>query len=561
MSYRRNWLPYLWNLLFASLVLSVVAAWAPGNPGEPARWIPSPGRNEVDTNATASNKPKVRTDVAAFRARVNAALAESHAQRAVWGILVEDQDSGEMLCDLNSDRSFAPASNAKIVTSILALSVLGPDYKFRTTLESNGTLTDDGRLSGDLFLRGRGDPSLSNRVFPYSGNTDRQGAVESVLAELADAAVARGLREVDGDIVGDDSYFPYDPYPAGWSIGDIFFEFGAPVSAINFNDNTVSVTVQPAALAGDPPTVIFAPAAAGGTISLELKTGPPEEKPDFDVVREPGPNFILLRGTVPAGHSATTLDLSMMHPADTAAQALKQQLEGRGVRITGSVRVHHAPPPDTSDTGDLPPAADTFTPALGPDSTVLAEHDSPRLLEIVRMMNKISQNLYAELLLRTVGHEKGSIGTSNAGLKVEADFLKSVGVVDGDIELSDGSGLSRDDLVTPRGIVALLRYAARQPWGEDFQSTLPIAGIDGTLESRMKSTPASGLIDAKTGSLEHVNSLSGYATTLRGEHLVFAMFGNNNPDHGHDATATLDAIGVAMVETLGQPPKPRKKKK
>ena len=143
----------------------------------------------------------------------------------------------------------------------------------------------------------------------------------------------------------------------------------------------------------------------------------------------------------------------------------------------------------------------------------------------------------------------------------QADFLKSAGVVDGDIELSDGSGLSRDDLVTPRGIVALLRYASRQPWGEDFLSTLPIAGIDGTLESRMKSTPASGLIEAKTGSLEHVNSMSGYATTLRGEHLVFAMFGNNNPGHGHDAMATLDAISVAMVETLGQPPKPRKKKK
>jgi serine-type D-Ala-D-Ala carboxypeptidase/endopeptidase (penicillin-binding protein 4) len=561
MRQRRNWLPYLWNFLVASLLLSVVAAWAFVNRAEPVPRNPSRDRSAVATNAPASKKPKSRAGAAAFRARVDAALAESHASRALWGILVQDRDSGETLYDLNSDHSFTPASNAKIVTSILALSVLDRDYKFRTTLGSNGTLAEDGRLSGDLFLAGRGDPSLSNRVFPYSGKADRQGAVESVLAELADAAVAKGLREVDGDIVGDDSYFPYDPYPAGWSIGDIFFEFGAPVSAIAFNDNTVSVTVQPAALAGDPPTVTFAPAAALGTISLELKTGPAEEKPDFDVTREPGPNFILLRGTVPAGHSATTLDLGMMHPAETAALALKQLLEARGVHVTGSVRVHHSPPPDTSDAGDLPPAADAFAPALGPDSLLLAEHDSPRLLEIVRMMNKISQNLYAELLLRTVGHEKGSIGTSGAGLQVEADFLKSVGVVDGDIELSDGSGLSRDDLVTPRGIVALLRFASRQPWGEDFLSTLPIAGIDGTLESRMKSTPASGLIEAKTGSLEHVNSMSGYATTLRGEHLVFAMFGNNNPGHGRDATATLDAISVAMVETLGPPPKPGKKKK
>lgn len=561
MSYRRNWVPYLWNFLIAALLACVAGAWAFGNRAKPAPRKLSRDRNEAAMDAPTSKKLRVRAGVAAFRARVDAAFVETHAPRALWGVLIEDRDSGEQLFDLNSDRSFAPASNAKIVTSIFALSSLGPDYKFRTTLESNGALSDRGQLSGDLFLVGHGDPTLSNRVFPYSGKAEHQGAAESPLAELADAAVAKGLREVDGDIVGDDSYFPYDPYPAGWSVGDLFFEFGAPVSALDFNDNTITITIQPAAIASDPPTVTFSPAAAEGAISLELKTGPADEKPDFDVVREPGANFILLRGTVPAGQSATTLDFNMVHPAEIAARSLKQLLEARGVRITGTVRVHHSPPPDTSDMGDLPPATDTFTPALGTNSLVLAEHDSPRLLEIVRMMNKISQNLYAELLLRTVGREKSGIGASGAGLKVEGDFLKSVGVIDGEIDLSDGSGLSRDDLVTPRGVVALLRYAARQPWGEDFLSTLPVAGVDGTLESRMKSTPASGLIQAKTGSLEHDNSLSGYATTLRGEHLVFAMFCNNNADHGRDATATLDGISVAMVETLGRPPKPKKKKK
>ncbi|HKS81394.1 MAG TPA: D-alanyl-D-alanine carboxypeptidase/D-alanyl-D-alanine-endopeptidase [Candidatus Acidoferrales bacterium] len=554
-------MPYLWNFLIAALLVCVSGAWGFGNRVKPEPRNPSGDRSEAATNARASKKPAARAGVAAFRARVDAAFAQTNAPRALWGILVEDRDSGEPLFDLNSDRSFAPASNAKIVTSILALSSLGPDYKFRTTLESNGALSDSGQLSGDLFLMGRGDPTLSNRVFPYSGKVEHQGTAESPLAELADAAVAKGLREVDGDVVGDDSFFPYDPYPAGWSVGDLFFEFGAPVSAIDFNDNTVSINIQPAAIAGDPPTVTFAPAAAAGTISLELKTGPADEKPDFDVVREPTANFILLRGSVPAGQSATTLDFNMVHPAEIAARSLKQLLEARGVRITGTVRVHHAPPPDTSDTGDLPPTTDTFTPALGTSPLVLAEHDSPRLLEIVRMMNKISQNLYAELLLRTVGREKGGTGTSEVGLKVEGDLLESVGVIGGDIDLSDGSGLSRDDLVTPRGVVALLRYAARQPWGEDFLSTLPISGVDGTLESRMKSTPATGLIQAKTGSLEHDNSLSGYATTLRGEHLVFAMFGNNNPDHGRDATQTLDAISVAMVETLGRPPKSKKKQR
>lgn len=287
---------------------------------------------------------------------------------------------------------------------------------------------------------------------------------------------------------------------------------------------------------------------------------PADSKPDFAVVRQPGSNFILLRGTIPAGHTPATLDLAMTQPAETAASALKQLLEARGVRVTGTVRVRHAPPPDTSDAGDLPPPLEALAAASVPNTLTLAEHESPPLLEIVCLMNKISQNLYAELLLRAVGATKAGVGSSGAALKVEQEFLRSAGVADGDVLLSDGSGLGRDDLVTPRAIVTLLRFASHQPWAEDFLSTLPVAGIDGTLESRMKSTPATGRIQAKTGGLEHVHALSGYATTLRGEHLVFAMFGNNSPEHGRDATATLDAIGVAMVETLGQPPRVKKKK-
>jgi serine-type D-Ala-D-Ala carboxypeptidase/endopeptidase (penicillin-binding protein 4) len=507
----------------------------------------------------ATPAARARADVAAFRARVEAALGDAHAQKALWGVLVADLDTGETLFDLNSARSFAPASNAKLVTSILALSTLGPDYKFRTTLESKGALSGEGTLSGDLILVGRGDPDLSNRVFPYSGKSEHSGPAEQALAEMADAVVAKGLREVDGDIVGDDSYFPYDPFPAGWSVGDLFFEFGAPVSAIAFNDNTVTLTVQPAAQAGDPPAVTFEPTVAADAISLELKTGPTTMKTDFAVVRQPGQNFILVRGIVPAGGATTKLDFAMIEPAMSAARALKQLLEARGVRVTGSAHVQHAPPPDTSDAGDLPPSAESLAALQAPNTLTLEERDSPRLLEIVRVMNKISQNLHAELLLRTVGHEKLGAGTSSAGLKVEEDFLRSAGVADGDITVSDGSGLARDDLVTPRAMVTLLRYAAHQSWGDDFLSTLPIAGTDGTLEGRLKGTPAAGRIEAKTGSLEHVHALSGYATTLRGEHLAFAIFANNDPEHGHDATAALDSICVAMVETLGRPARAKNK--
>jgi D-alanyl-D-alanine carboxypeptidase/D-alanyl-D-alanine-endopeptidase (penicillin-binding protein 4) len=169
-----------------------------------------------------------RADVARFRTRVENILADSRADRASWGILVADRDTGRQLYSLNADHFFTPASNAKIFTTALALATLGPDYRFHTTIESNGLLDNDGRLGGDLVLVGRGDPDLSNRKFPYDKKDETEGPIDKVLAEMADAAVANGLKEVDGDIVADDSYFPYDPYPEGWSVGDLFFKFGAP---------------------------------------------------------------------------------------------------------------------------------------------------------------------------------------------------------------------------------------------------------------------------------------------------------------------------------------------
>ncbi len=499
----------------------------------------------------ASSRLKGRPDVARFRARADAALAAAGAQHAFWGVLIADRDSGDTLYELNADRFFTPASNAKIFTTALALATLGPAYQFHTTLESNGALGADGRLAGDLILVGRGDPDLSNRKFPYVGKAERDGPVEKVLAQLADAAVAKGLKEVDGDIVGDDSFFPYDPYPAGWSVGDLFFTFGAPVSAISFNDNSLSINVLPGARIGDPAVLVVEPAAAAQSFSQDVRTVASGDAPDFSVVRQAGSYFILLRGSIPLGHGPIELDLAMTDPADAAARALKQLLEARSVRITGSVRVQHAPPPQTVASG-LPPAPPAIPPAApAAHLTVLAEHLSPPLLEDVRLTNKVSQNLHAELLLRAAARQKWGVGSTDAGLAVERTFLASAGIAENDVVLSDGSGLSRDDLVTPRAVAQLLRYAAKQPWGQEFISTFPIAGVDGTLEDRMKRTPASGLIQAKTGSLEHVHSISGYATTLRGEYLVFSIFGNNDAEPGHNATAALDAICTAMVQTLG----------
>ncbi|HSY59720.1 MAG TPA: D-alanyl-D-alanine carboxypeptidase/D-alanyl-D-alanine-endopeptidase [Terriglobales bacterium] len=532
----------------------------------------------VQHSRQPSNPPPAgseRPDVARFRVRVEAALNEAHARKVDWGLLVVDRDTGETLFELNSEHFFTPASNVKLFTSAFALATLGPDYRFRTSLESKSVLESDGKLAGDLILVGRGDPDLSNRKFPFTGKVEHEGPAEKILAEMADAAVARGLKEVDGDIVADDQSIPYDPYPAGWSVGDLFFNFGASVTAITLNDNIVAIEISPGAHVGDPAIVSVNPAAAADGFTRQITTSALESRSDspsnLAVVRQPGPNFLLLRGSIPLNHAPMKLELAMTDPAETSARALKQLLESRGVRITGSVRVLEAPPPEALKPGAAPvllapePASvHQSDSAAGsePDlkagdaragNFVLAEHISPPLLESVRVTNKVSQNLHAELFLRTVAREKTGIGSTEIGLKLEQEFLKSAGVAEGDAVLTDGSGLSANNLATPRAVVALLQYIKHQPWGADFLATLPVAGVDGTLEDRMKNTPATGLIQAKTGGLEHVHALSGYATTSSGEYLVFSIFANNNPQRGRDSTAAIDAIAVAMVETLGDP--------
>ena len=430
----------------------------------------------------------------------------------------------------------------------------------------HGKLSNDGKLTGDLVLVGRGDPDLSNRVFPYAGKVEHDGPVEKILYEMADAAIARGVKEIDGNIVADDSYYPYDPYPAGWNVGDLFFTYGAPVSALAFNDNTFAIEVSPGANAGDPAVIAVQPAAAMGTFSEIITTVTSLDKPDFSVTRGPGNDLIHLRGQIPQGHASVKLDFAMTDSTQITAAALKQVLEARGVRVNGAPMARHAPPPLIYNEQDVVLGPAPLPPS--PDTNVLAEHFSPTLLEMARLTNKVSENLHAELLLRAVAHEKKGFGVTDAGLWYEENFLATIGVAEGDVTLEDGSGLSGNDLVTPRAMVKVLRYDAQQPWGDAYISTLPTAGVDGTLENRMKHSPAEGLIFAKTGSLERVRSLSGYATTLPGERLVFSIFGNNNMQPGHDAASLIDAIGVAMVETLGVPAPataathpPKKKKK
>ena len=500
------------------------------------------GQKQQPLRAENAKKERARAQAATnrFGARVDVVLANAPASKGEWGLLIADAASGETLYERNADKYFVPASNMKLFTTALALSKLGPDFRFHTTLETHGVVSADGALSGDLFLVGRGDPNLSNRKFPYELKEEFDGAPERVLAELADALVAKGVKQITGDVVGDDSYFPREIYPDGWEIGDTVWNYGAAISAIVVDDNTVNLTLTPGDLAGNPVKAELTPATPDFYVRNDVVTSAAEAKADLTLTREPGAKLVVVRGTLPANSAPRKLVLALHEPAEHAATLLTRLLAERGVKIGGTSRAMHVPE----------------APEIDPPRAVLAEHVSIPLGDSIKLVNKISQNLHTEMLLRTAARQNGIWATPEELAKFPVDFYTAAGIAPGDVIQTDASGLSRHDLVTPRALVAILNYAQAQPWFAQYYASLPVAGVDGTLEDRMKNTIATGRIHAKTGSVEHVRTRSGYADTPAGRRLIFAFLGNNQGGKNHEATDALDALSVAMIEEFDPKPSP-----
>src|SRR5438094_6149209 len=448
---------------------------------------------------------------AKFAARADALLGTGPAGKGEWGLLILDAKTGETLYQQNADRYFVPASNMKLFTTALALTKLGPDFRFHTTLETSGTIAN-GVVTGHVALVGRGDPNLSKRKFPYNLKDEFDGPPEKILAELADGLVAKGVKGISGDVIGDDSYLPRERYPSGWEIDDMVWEYGAAISSIVVDDNTVTLMLTPGGQSGSPVETSESPATPDFHVENDVTTSAAGAKSDLALTRDPGASLVVVKGIMPAQGAPRKLVLAVEQPAEHAAAVLKHLLEDRGIRVDGVARARHEA---------LRTAA---------DPAVLAEHVSVPLGEAVKLINKISQNLHAEMLLRTVARQGGVWATPDDLMKVPQDFYASAGIDPDDVIQSDASGLSRHDLVTPRAVVALLTYAQSQPWFATYYDSLPVAGVDGTLEDRMKNTPAAGHIHAKTGSVEHVRTLSGFAETPGGRRLIFSILSNNQGD-------------------------------
>src|SRR3989475_2432590 len=484
-------------------------------------------------------------------ARINAILSQRDLARGFWGVEVVSLSGGKVLYAQNADKLFTPASNTKLFTTAAALALIGPDYNFRTTVETNGTLDKHGRLTGDLVLVGRGDPNLSGRHLPYTLRTERNNHPIQVLEQLADELVQKGVKYVDGDIIADDSYFAFERYGEGWSQDDLVWGDGAPVSALTINDNVIFVNILPADRAGERAFVNIAPFADYYRIDNRIITTPAGTGRKIFINREPGSTVLTLWGNMPLDDAGADEALAIEDPAEFAASLFRQLLDTRGIAVYGRQRTRHTDLASLSTftiTASAPArGGDAPSRALQSQPLVLASYQSKPLIEDLRVINKVSQNLHAEILLRLLGREKGTAGTVEGGLEVLRGFLNQAGISPDQYVFYDGSGLSRENLVTAHAIVQLLRYAASQPWGSSFRDTFPVAGIDCSLSDRLKNVNALIRVQAKNGSLGGGKALSGYATTGKGEDIAFSILSNNLNVAGKRVNDTIDSLVEAIV--------------
>jgi serine-type D-Ala-D-Ala carboxypeptidase/endopeptidase (penicillin-binding protein 4) len=381
-------------------------------------------------------------------------------------------------------------------------------------VETAGRLDGLGRILGDVFLVGRGDPDLSGRF--------AAGRITAAFEELADALRAAGVRRIEGRLVGQEGLFRGDRRGSDWSWEDLVWRYGAEVSALSFNDNVVTLLLSAGERPGDPVLVEASPASSYYRVVSSATTAPSATPNGLTLVREAGGNLIRLSGTFPQGQAPAELSVALEDPARYAATVFAEVLESRGIRVTGPV----ATSPDPLPSG----------------LRVLATHLSPPLSDIVKGVNKTSQNLHAEMLLRLLGARVKGEGSVEAGQAAVFDFLQRSGVRTGSWSLQDASGLSRSDLVTAHGLVDLLAAMARHRYAAAFRDSLPVGGVDGTLGHRLETPAVQGRVSAKTGTLRNVNALAGYLSTRSGERLAFAIIVNHHTESGSAAVGAIDEI-------------------
>jgi D-alanyl-D-alanine carboxypeptidase/D-alanyl-D-alanine-endopeptidase (penicillin-binding protein 4) len=436
-------------------------------------------------------------------------------RRGLLAVCVQSLTRGDVLFRYQADRLVMPASNMKLVTLAAAAERLGWDYAFDTTIAATGPIGADGVLVGDLVIVGGGDPTIGGE----------NGPADPILDAWATQLWDRGLRRVDGRVVGDDNAFEERPLGPGWAWDDLWADYAAPVGALQVNEDAVELDVTPAALPGAPASVVLLPPESGLLLESTVITSEAGTQADVEVERAPGSLLLRVNGSVPVGSRMLARHVAVENPTLYAARLFVSALTRRGIVVRDGA----------ADIDDLT----TGSVVAGPPLVV---HRSAPLRDAALVLMKVSQNQYAETLLRALGRTATDAATTEEGRSAVLDVLHEWGILPDSIVIADGSGLSRYNYVTADALVTILRKMYDNPRHRDaWLRALPVAGADGTLQRRFKGTPLAGVLRAKTGTLSNVRALSGYVPAANGEMLAFSIIVNNVTGTRQEVEAPVDA--------------------